>query len=149
MSKSKSILSSILSLLSILFLEIVYSFNIGTDNKEFKPSTELYGVFNQRDKELELGGYHKAEVYFKPTVPSINPDQSGVKGVDCNDGNKITLNLDDGNVIKNVNNWPNTVMLMVSHNWNCFNKNVTQFFFDKNKSIDVPNNFYLGKLRCF
>ncbi|RGB31179.1 hypothetical protein C1646_764391 [Rhizophagus diaphanus] len=139
MFKSNSILSLIL--LSFFFLEIVYSssFNIVTDKKEFKPSTELYGVFSQREKDLELGGYHKAEIYFKTTVPSINPDQSDVKSVDCSDGNKITLNLDDGNAIKNVNNWPNTVMLMVSHKWDCFNKNETQFFLTKNKSIDIPN----------
>ncbi|CAB4482292.1 hypothetical protein RhiirA1_541970 [Rhizophagus irregularis] len=139
MSKTQTILSLIL--LSFFFLEIVYSssFNIVTDKKEFKPSTELYGVFSQRENDLELGGYHKAEIYFKTTVPSINPDQSGVKSVDCGDGNKITLNLDDENAIKNVNNWTNTVMLMVSHKWDCFKKNETQFFLTKNKSIDIPN----------
>jgi hypothetical protein len=139
MFKSKSILNSIL--LTLLFLEIVYSsnFNIATSKNEFKPSTELYSFYTQKNKNNEAGGYHKAEVYFKTKVPSINPDQSGVKSINCNDGNKITLNLGDENAVKNVENWPDTVMLLVSHKWKCFNKKSTQFFMSKNKSIDVPN----------
>ncbi|GBB96295.1 hypothetical protein RclHR1_02720010 [Rhizophagus clarus] len=140
MFKSHFILSAIL--LSFIFLEVAHSttyFNIVTNNKEFRPTTDLLSEFTQKNKDNEIGGYHRAEVYFKTTVPSINPDQSNVKSIECNDGNKITLNLDDENAIKNVNSWPNKVMLLVSHKWNCFNKRANQFFMAKSKTIDVPN----------
>ncbi|RIA87412.1 hypothetical protein C1645_827834 [Glomus cerebriforme] len=134
---NKFILSSFL-LLSIL-LEIVSSdLSIVSTNNEFKPSTELRGIYSQPNNKD--GGYHKAEIYFKTKVPSLNPDQSGVKNVDCNDGNKITLSLNDKNAIEQVkNNWPDKVMLLISHKWKCFGKPTTQFFMIKNKIVDVPN----------
>ncbi|CAG8700450.1 2845_t:CDS:1, partial [Funneliformis mosseae] len=45
---------------------------------------------------------HKADIYFKTKVPSLNLDQSGITGIDCDD-DKITLR---GNDVDKVNQWP-------------------------------------------
>ncbi|GBC01320.1 hypothetical protein RclHR1_04140005 [Rhizophagus clarus] len=128
------------SFILFLFIGIVYSdFNVVAKNYKFKPSTELRGLYTQQNGNDQSKGYHKAEIYFKTKVPSLNPDQSGVTNIDCNDGNKITLDLNDKNAIENVKDWPDKVMLLISHKWKCFGKKTTQYFMIKNKSIDVSN----------
>jgi hypothetical protein len=131
---SKFILTS---LFLFLFIGIAYSdLNVVAKNYEFKPSTELRGLYSQQNSGK---GYHKAEIYFKTKVPSLNPDQSGVTSIDCSKGNKITLSLNDKSAIEKVNDWPDKVMLLISHKWKCFDKQTTQYFMIKGKSIDVPN----------
>ncbi|GBB89046.1 hypothetical protein RclHR1_01570018 [Rhizophagus clarus] len=128
------------SFILFLFIGIVYSdFNVVAKNYKFKPSTELRGLYTQQNGNDQSKGYHKAEIYFKTKIPSLNPDQSGVTNIDCSDGNKITLELNDKNAIENVKDWPDKVMLLISHKWKCFGKKTTQYFIIKNKSIDVSN----------
>lgn len=131
----------LISLFVFLFIGIVYSdFNIVGKNYDFKPTTELRSLYSQQNGNDPSKGYHKAEVYFKTKVPSLNPDQSGVTSIDCSDGNKITLGLNDKNAIEKVNDWPDKVMLLISHKWKCFGKKTTQYFMIKNRSIDTSNN---------
>ncbi|RIA82814.1 hypothetical protein C1645_834774 [Glomus cerebriforme] len=132
---NKFILSSFLLL---LLLEIVYSeFNIITNNDNFIPSTELRGFYSQQNNNV--GGYHKAEIYFNTKIPSLNLGQNGITNIVCDDDNKITISLNDRNIIKQFNNWPDKVMLLISHKWNCFGETTTQFFMVKNKFIDTLN----------
>jgi len=125
------------SFLLLLFIGIVSAeFSSVKGNGEFTPSTDLRGTFSQQSSQS--GGYHKADLYFKTTMPSLNPDQSGVSNINCND-NKITLSLNGGNAIEQVNNWPDNVILLISDNWECFGKKETQFFVVSGKVVDVPN----------
>ncbi|CAI2179196.1 12353_t:CDS:2, partial [Funneliformis geosporum] len=110
------------------------NFNVIPSNKGgLKPSTNLRGFYRQ--KKSKVGGYHKAEIYFKTKVPSLNLDQSGIAGIICDD-NKITLR---GNDVEKVNQWPDKVMLLISHKWKCFGKSTTQFVMVKDKIVDASN----------
>jgi hypothetical protein len=128
------------SFLLLLLLGTVYSdsaaLKVVAGNKGCKTSKELRGYYSQQDSQA--GGYHKAEVYFKTKVQSMNPDQAGVSKINCKD-NKITLSFNDKNAIKQINNWPNKVMLLISHKWECFGKTTTQFFMIEDKTIDTSN----------
>jgi len=112
------------------------SFGSVAVNSGFTPSTALRGTFSQQNANTQ--GYHKADVYFKTKMPSLNPDQSGVSNINCNDG-KITLSLNDASDIDQINNWPDKVILLISDKWECFGKTETQFFIVSDKVIDAPN----------
>ncbi|CAG8679274.1 12233_t:CDS:1, partial [Funneliformis mosseae] len=100
----------------------------------------------QPNSKSQVGGYHKAEVYFKTKVPSLNLDQSGVTDIDCYDDDKITFQRHD---VKKVHQWPDKVILMISHKWKCFGKSTTQFFMVKDKKVDIKNNkVILSTERC-
>ncbi|CAB4482298.1 hypothetical protein RhiirA5_418610 [Rhizophagus irregularis] len=130
----------LISLFLFLFIGDVYSdFNVVGKSYEFKPTTELRSFYSQQNGDDPSKGYHKAEVYFKTKVPSVNPDQNGVTSIDCSDGNKITLGLNDKKAIEKVKDWPDKVMLLISHKWECFGEKSTQTFMIKSKSIDTSN----------
>ncbi|RIA83798.1 hypothetical protein C1645_785487 [Glomus cerebriforme] len=131
------------SFLILLLLEIVTSANpsssfssIKSDNG-FTPSTDLHASYSQQTANSQ-GGFHKADIFFKTKMPSLNPDQSGVSNVNCDNG-KITLGLTDDKSIEQVNSWPDQVMLLISDNWQCFGKTETQFYMVSNKTIDTAN----------
>jgi hypothetical protein len=129
------------SFLLFLLVGIVSSADSSTfgsvaENNGFIPSTDLRGSFSQQNANTQ--GFHKADVYFKTKIPSLNPDQSGVSSINCNDG-KITLGLKEQNDIDQINNWPDKVILLISDKWECFGKTETQFFIVSDKVIDAPN----------
>jgi hypothetical protein len=130
------------SLLPFLLFGIVYSadpsssFSTVAANNGFTPSTDLRGTFSQQNANTQ--GYHKADIYFKTKIPSLNPDQSGVSSINCNDG-KITFGLKDASAIDQINNWPDKVILLISDKWECFGKTETQFFIVSDKVVDAPN----------
>ncbi|CAI2182370.1 15940_t:CDS:2 [Funneliformis geosporum] len=126
---------------SLLLIGIVSfagaDFVVESSNKGFVPSSELRSIYKQKTTS-KSDGHHKAEVYFKTKVPSFNPDQSGVvTNIKCGK-DKITLSLNDEKSIEQVKNWPDKVMLLVSHKWECFGKSSTQYFMVGNKTVDAP-----------
>ncbi|CAG8598413.1 14845_t:CDS:2 [Funneliformis caledonium] len=129
----------LLLFIEIIFVEIVFSknFKVIPNNKGLKPSKNLRAFYRQPNSKSQVGGYHKAEVYFKTKVPSLNLDQSGVTDIDCYDDDKITFQRHD---VKKVHQWPDKVILMISHKWKCFGKSTTQFFMVKDKKVDIKNN---------
>src|SRR6266498_1609210 len=125
-----------LSLLLFGIVSLVQAeFNVEASNNGLIPSTELYGLYNDKVSS-EVGGYHKAEVYFKTTIPSVNPSEA--KFV-CDKDGKMTFNFEDESKMEQVNNWPDKVMLMIPHQMECFGKTETQFYFVGNKTVDAPN----------
>ncbi|CAI2167225.1 3951_t:CDS:1 [Funneliformis geosporum] len=129
----------LLLFIEIIFFEITCSKNLNVipNNKGLKPSKNLRGFYKQPSIKSQVGGYHQAEVYFKTKVPSLNLDQSGVTDIDCYDDDKITFRRHD---VKKIHQWPDKVILMISHKWKCFGKSTTQFFMVKDKKVDVKNN---------
>ncbi|CAG8573171.1 23_t:CDS:2 [Funneliformis caledonium] len=128
------------SLLLIGIVSLVRAdFEVETNNNGFVPSSELRSIYSQKTaSKTKTGGHHKAEIYFKTKVPSFNPDQSGVvSDIKCGD-DKITLSLNDKKSIEQVDNWPDKVMLLISHKWECFGKSTTQFYMVRNKTVDAP-----------
>ena len=106
-------------------------------NKGYRLSNELRSIYAQQSIQGE--GYHEANMYLNTTVPSINPDQAGVTDIKCND-DKITLTLNDERAAQQIENWPDSkVMLLVSDKWKCFDETTTQFYLVDNKIVDVPN----------
>lgn len=103
-------------------------------NNGFATSTDLRGSYTQGGQN----GAHVADIYFKTTIPSFNIDENGVAGIDCNN-NQITLNLNDASPIAQIQNWPDQVLLFVSHKWNCLGKQTTQYFTVQNRTIDANN----------
>src|SRR5688572_5738835 len=128
------------SFLLLLLLETVFSVStdlkVVTDSKGYEASNELRGYYSQQHSQG--GGYHKAEIYFNTKVPSFNPDQAGVSMIDCKD-DKITLNFNNNETIKQINDWPNEVILLISHKWECFGETTTQFFMTKDRTVDPSN----------
>ena len=128
------------SLILLIFVGIVSSelsfLNSVQSNNGYELTNNLRGTYSQQHL---AGGYHKAEIYFKTKVPSLNPDQAGVSHIECKD-DKINLTLNDKNAIKQINNWPDKAMLLISHKWECFGNTTTQFFMVGNKTFDASNN---------
>ncbi|CAH1756572.1 5264_t:CDS:1 [Entrophospora sp. SA101] len=131
-----------------LFITIQIITSIPAVNADFSPlgkslpfsiGNDLIGIYNQDNSNG--GGYHQAKVYFKTTVPSINPDQTdSVKDIKCDTSAKtITLTLADKASLKTIDNWPDNVILMISHKHECFGKYTTQYYFVGNQTIDEPN----------
>src|SRR6266487_3851506 len=116
------------SFILLIFVGIVSSelsfLNAVQSNNGYELTNNLRGTYSQQHL---AGGYHKAEIYFETKVPSLNPDQAGVSNIECKD-DKINLTLNDKNAIKQINNWPDKVMLLISHKWECFGDTTTQFF---------------------
>ncbi|CAB5190391.1 unnamed protein product [Rhizophagus irregularis] len=133
------------SLLFIFFFRIVIAskdFGVVMGKKDFKTTKSLLAVYNQQDADPS-DGYHQAEFNLKTDLPSFNPDQSGVESIKCKKGSngkrKITFNLKDKKAIKDVKEWPERVMLLISHKWKCFGKRSTQFFTATDRVIDESN----------
>ena len=113
--------ASLLLLLGLVSSELE-PFSIISGNNGYALSNELRGTFAQQGSQA--GGYHEAKIYFNTTVPSINPDQAGVNNIECKD-DKIVLSLKDDSAIQQISDWPNKMMILVSHKWNCFGLTTT------------------------
>ncbi|CAG8682292.1 4310_t:CDS:2, partial [Ambispora gerdemannii] len=105
----------------------------------FKPSNQLHGLYYQKGKESR----HRVDIAFDTKIPSLNPDLTGVvNDIKCTDNKQgddlITLTLKDDDYIKMVDTWPEgDLMLLISHEWECFGKKTTQFFMASNKTIEA------------
>ncbi|KAG9287748.1 hypothetical protein G9A89_004151 [Geosiphon pyriformis] len=102
----------------------------------FKPTNQLRSSYLTGSKNK---AHHRADVVFDTKIPSLNPDQTGaVKSIECGTDGNITLTIKDDNYLKMVENWPKgNLMLLISHQWECFGKQTTQFFLAGNKTIDA------------
>ncbi|CAG8564779.1 6998_t:CDS:1, partial [Ambispora leptoticha] len=105
----------------------------------FKPSSQLRGTYIQKGKEAG----HRVDITFDTNIPSLNPDQTGVvSDIKCTNNKQgddiITLTIKDSDNIKMVDNWPRgDLMLLISHEWECFGNKTTQFFLANNKTIEA------------
>ncbi|GBC01319.1 hypothetical protein RclHR1_04140004 [Rhizophagus clarus] len=126
----KFILNSFLLLFLLGIVTASKNFDVVMGNKDFKTTNSLWAVYSQQDKDSQ-NGYHKAAINLKTTLPSFNPDRSGVETVICKkEGGvkKITFDLKNKEAVEEVKKWPKKVMLLISHKWDCFGKKTTQFF---------------------
>ncbi|PKB98841.1 hypothetical protein RhiirA5_430727, partial [Rhizophagus irregularis] len=130
------------SLLLLFFFGIVAAskdFDVVMGNKNFKTTNLLSAVYSQQVGDPSEG-YHKAKFNLKTNLPSFNPDQSGVESVICkteaNGKRKIAFSLKDKKAAEDVKKWPERIMLLISHKWECFGKRSTQFFTATDRVID-------------
>ncbi|CAG8665082.1 12102_t:CDS:1 [Acaulospora morrowiae] len=143
----QTFLVTIFLLLSMLFYPSSSTFVV-SDSPIFPPtihpSTNLFATYSQLSTSDEHG-YHIFNLQFNTTIPSINLDQTNgsVSSIECDPStNSITLILSKGSsksFIDAVVNWPDKVMLLISHKWSCFGRSTTQFYLVGDKTVDSVN----------
>src|SRR6266511_1503891 len=108
----------IISLISVINAA---DFDPHSTSLPFSVGTDLISIYNQIGSDSS-DGYHQVRLHYNTTKPSINPDQTdAVKSIQCNNNAKtITLNLADKSSLDSVKNWPESVIMMISHKWECF-----------------------------
>ncbi|CAG8699219.1 5585_t:CDS:2 [Acaulospora morrowiae] len=108
------------------------------------PSTNLFATYSQLPTSDDHG-YHIFNLQFNTTIPSINLDQTNgsISSIECDSStNSITLILSkesSESFIDAVVNWPDKVMLLISHKWFCFGSSTTQFYLVGDKTVDSVN----------
>ena len=80
---------------------------------------------------------NRANVALETKSPAFNPVKADeVLNVECKDGDTIVMKIRDPVALKEVQQWPANVILMVSQHWPCFNKEETLFYMTYDTNVD-------------
>ena len=80
---------------------------------------------------------NRANVELETRSPAFNPDKADeVLNVECKGGDTIVMKIRDPVALKEVQQWPTNVILMISQHWLCFNKEDTLFYMTYDTNVD-------------
>ncbi|CAG8468317.1 9909_t:CDS:1 [Paraglomus brasilianum] len=102
------------------------------DASRLRLTTQLQGSYVQN-----FDTYNRANVALETKSPAFNPDEADeILNVECKDGDVIVMKIRDPVALKEVQQWPANVILMISHDWHCFGKEETLFYMTYDTNVD-------------
>jgi len=109
-----------------------------------KPLFQPYGASRLQLTTQLRGSYvqnfdtnNRANVELETRSPAFNPDKADeVLNVECKGGDTIVMKIRDPVALKEVQQWPTNVILMISQHWLCFNKEDTLFYMTYDTNVD-------------